>query len=335
MPSVTDYDSSKTVTPESLNRSMLQHRQKYSLKQSLKLWAVPFTKFHQVPVTRRIWISLAVMAIYSIAVRWIVAESFPSQVIKELGSAAYFSVILGLLLVFRTNSAYERWYEGRKLWGQLVNDSRNLSLKVKSFLTVPNEEKVRMGELIVSFAFALKHHLRDSRPTHAIPGMEGGVPMNNNIPVELAGQIYDLTAQWQARDLLDGFTKLQLDAHARGFMDILGACERIRSTPLAVSYRAFLRQGIVFNLLALPLYLPFNISLWLSLPLVLIGAYFMIGLELIAEDIEDPFGLDGDDLPLDQICSGIQRTVTEILGIPKQQFTSVVKLPKIDPLKPH
>ena len=67
--------------------------------------------------------------------------------------------------------------------------------------------------------------------------------------------------------------------------------------------------------------------------MILISAYFLIGLELIAEEIEDPFGDDGDDLPLDQICANIQATITEILDIPKQQFTVAMKLPRIDPLK--
>src|SRR5438874_1631739 len=101
---------------------------------------------------------------------------------------------------------------------------------------------------------------------------------------------------------------------------------RIRTSPLAVSYRAFMRQGIALNLLALPWYVVPELSLWWSLPLVLIGAYFLIGLELIAEDIEDPFGHDGDDLPLDTICSNIQKTVTEILPWDNaQQFTASFK----------
>ena len=303
------------------------------LPPALRVWIHPFSRVHKIPVVKRVWVYLACMAVYASLVEWITDHNFPSQIFKDLGGAAYTSVILGLLLVFRTNAAYDRWWEGRKLWGQLVNDSRNLCLKVRTFVPVSPAEKARFGELVISFAYGLKHHLRDSRPTKKIPGLETDIDTTGHIPVSLTGQMYEMVQKWQKDDLIDGWTRMQLDAHLKGFMDVCGGCERIRSTPLAVSYRAFLRQGIVLNLLALPWYVPREVAIYLSLPVVLIGSYFLIGLELIAEDIEDPFGDDGDDLPLDYICEKIQATISEILTVPKQQFTAVFKTHKSDPLK--
>jgi putative membrane protein len=98
---------------------------------------------------------------------------------------------------------------------------------------------------------------------------------------------------------------VSLDRHLSAYMDICGACERIRSTPLALSYRAFRRQGIALNLIILPLYSASALPLVLSVPISVIASYFLIGLELIAEEIEDPFGHDSDDLPLDTICERI------------------------------
>jgi len=305
------------------------------LKGSLEIWILPFTRLHQIPVFKRVWLYIFLMAGYTFFVDWFADRNFPTHLLKEVGGAAYLSVILGLLLVFRTNSANERWWEGRRLWGQLVNDSRNFCLKMRAINTIPMVDKITIAELVISFAYALKHHLRDSRPTQYLPGIGRVDPSSDeNVPVAITTKIYDTLMGWRRSDKIDGFTLLQLDTHARAFMDICGACERIKNTPLALSYRAFMRQGIALNLIALPWYIAPEVDLWWSMPVILIGSYFLIGIELIAEDIEDPFGTDGDDLPLDQICSNIKKTVGQILPVEEQQqYTVSLTIPRVDPLK--
>ncbi|MBX9724549.1 MAG: hypothetical protein K2X81_24290, partial [Candidatus Obscuribacterales bacterium] len=113
-----------------------------------------------------------------------------------------------------------------------------------------------------------------------------------------------------------------------------GGCERIKNSPIAVSYRAFMRQGILLNLIMIPWILDTTYSLLWCLPIILVGTYFMIGLELIAEDIEEPFGKDGDDLPLDSICGTIRGTVTDILSLHRAlKYTQSAEGPVLDPLK--
>ncbi|HEY9679845.1 MAG TPA: bestrophin family ion channel [Drouetiella sp.] len=313
-------------------KTILDTGKQHPIPKSFRTWILPLTRMHRIPVFKRVWLYLAVMAVYGASVEWLTDHELRAvQLFKELQAAAYTSVILGLLLVFRTNSAYERWWEGRKLWGQLVNESRNMCLKVKIIADANRADQMRFGELVISFAFSLKHHLRDSRPTRSVHRID--LEQTQNIPVAMAGELFKMMTVWQKSGQIDGFTRLQLDEHIKALMDILGACERIRSTPLAVSYRAFLRQGIMLNLVMLPWFVPPDIPYLCSLPIILIGSYFLIGLELIAEDIEDPFGEDGDDLPLDNICEGINNSVSEILELPKQKFTAAFKTPKIDPLK--
>ena len=89
-------------------------------------------------------------------------------------------------------------------------------------------------------------------------------------------------------------------------MNICGACEKIRATPLATSYRGLLRKGIAGYILLLPWLLYQEIE-WLTVPVTVLVAYAVIGLELIATSIEDPFGHEGDDLPLDDIVATIRR----------------------------
>lgn len=299
-------------------------------------WIRPFTMMYKIPVVKRVWIYLFLLASYTLLVSEVALPNLPTKLFKEAGVAGtYSSVVLGLLLVFRTNSAYERWWEGRKLWGQLTNDSRNLSMKVASMVGISETEKRQFGELVISFAYALKHHLRETAPNEPLPGVSNlTVSDMEHLPLTIANRIYQTVTSWQAKGLIDGLTFIVLDQHTRALMDICGSCERIKGSPIAVSYRAFMRQGIALNLLTWPWYLTKEFPVWFSLPPLLVGAYFLIGIELIAEDVEDPFGHDGDDLPLDNICSSIRNTVSKILPIPRaQRFTTTIQKPRIDLLQ--
>jgi putative membrane protein len=307
----------------------------------LKLWIHPFTRFHQIPVFERVWVYVAIIGVYTLVVHWVLGNCSDWQGLKDAAGLGYVSIILGVLLVFRTNSAYERWSEGRKLWGQLTNDSRNLALKISRLMRIPQLQKQELGELIVSFAYSLKHHLRESVPSRDLPGLE---PMSEllgkNIPVHVADKIFAKVGGWKLEGKIDGIDVLQLEAHLRAFMDICGSCERIRSTPLALSYRAFMRQGIAINLLIAPFYVSnIGLDIWWKLPIIMSAAYFLIGLEMIAEDTEEPFGKDGDDLPLDIICANIQKTIDQILppieasDRPAKRFTSHFAQKSVDPLK--
>lgn len=300
----------------------------------VKRWVRPLVMVHRVPVFKRVWIYLFLMAVYSVCVDR-VTDIFNVQALKDFEGVSAIGIILGLLLVFRTNSAYERWWEGRKLWGQLVNDTRNLALKVSAIDTISQNDKAHVAQLLISFAYALKHHLRGTTPTEALPGL-GKVSEDDvkHLPVYIAGVIYQRALLWHRNRSIDGIMLFQLDPHLRAFMDICGGCERIKNSPIAISYRAFMRQGIALNLLAMPWYMAPEYPLLWYLPVVLISAYFLIGIELIAEDIEDPFGYDGDDLPLDTICLTIQNTVKHILPVEQDlRFTTSMTLPDFDQLK--
>lgn len=301
----------------------------HHIAQQEKGWILAFTRFHRIPVFKRVWVYLFAMTVYTLLVvqfvQWLAAEHLLHGLLKEAGGAAYTSVVMGLLLVFRTNTAYERWSEGRKLWGQLVNDSRNLCFKIRSFVQVPEQDKMQFGQLVISFAFALKHHLRNSVPSEPLPGLGRYNAQDiKNLPVFVCGKIYDLLANWKKAGYVDTLLLIQLDSQLRGFMDICGACERIKNSPIAVSYRAFMRQGIILNLIIVPWLLSEFQLIW-CLPMILVGTYFLIGLELIAEDVEEPFGKDGDDLPLDTICATIRTTITDILSLHKSlKYTQTV-----------
>ncbi|HVL13020.1 MAG TPA: bestrophin family ion channel [Gemmata sp.] len=256
-------------------------------------------KVFRFPVLGQLWKFVAALAVYATAVVLLdlyLIDPGVDQVRRDrTGEAIMAGILFGWLMSFRTQSAYARWWDGRSLWGQLVNDSRNLFLKSAAY--VPDAaERERLVAAVVRFADVLRDRLRTPKGT---PGPHR--------PMEAAGEVIRIVREWRDAGRIDGFTFLALDQHAQQLMNICGACEKIRTTPLATSYRGLLRKGIAGYMLLLP-WLLFREIQWMTVPVTVLVGYAVIGLELIATSIEDPFGYDGDDLPLEEIVATIRRS---------------------------
>ena len=221
------------------------------------------------------------------------------------------SLTLGLLLVFRTNSAYARWWEARTLWGSLVNASRNLSIKLTSFGQLSIGDAQHLQQKICDFPPALMRHLRMAPAANANPRADGGSSNSDHLPASIVQQIYIWIAERKRIGRLDGDELRVIDAELAKFMDVCGACERIARTPIVRSYRVFSRQCILLFLLTLPWGIIADFGWW-TIPLTTISAYFMIGMEVVAEHVEEPFGTDEDDLDLEGICNTIECSVKEL-----------------------
>jgi putative membrane protein len=224
--------------------------------------------------------------------------------------AALLAFALGILLVFRTNTAYDRWWEARKQWGQLVNDVRNLTLKARAHAAVSAADIQSLDRLLIAFPHVLRLHLRGVHTIESVPGFADDASAFGHPPGYVAGLIHEKLAGWN-RDGKLANTIWVLDIHARSLMDICGACERIRNTPLPSSYRSLVRWGILlYSLVA-----PWSVSLdtgWTAFPVLILTLAFLFGMELTAEVVEEPFGTEGDDLPLDDLCETIERFVREL-----------------------
>lgn len=221
-------------------------------------------------------------------------------------------LVLGLLLVFRTNSSYARWWEARKLWGKLVNISRNMAIKFRELTNFTKQELRELADLLVAFPEALRDHLREDDDFSMFPELEQIDPPPRHIPTYIADLIYRRVIGWKRSGMIDGDELRIIDSETRELMEICGACERIRRTRLSPSYRTFVRHCITLYLLTLPWGLVEEFKFW-TVPMTVIMAYFMIGIEVIAHSVEEPFGLDEDDLDLDGLCITIRSTVNEIL----------------------
>jgi len=274
----------------------------------------PWVSVHNTPIFSIIAWTVVGLAIYAAIVvsidQWLAIEAPPVLATFQ----GFLGLILGTLLVFRTNTSYDRWWEGRKLWGQLVNDCRNLAIKVQKCVRADEADKQRLGRWLVDFALALKAHLRpDSKPSgYAEFSVAENTQSLRHPPAYIAGQIYEQLESWRLANQVGDIELLFLDQHAASLMNICGACERIQKSPISLSYRWFIRQSIAIYLLVLPWGLMHEFGWW-TVPVVALVGYFMAGVEAIAEQIEDPFGVSKDDLKLDDLCDTIAQSVDEIL----------------------
>ncbi len=229
-------------------------------------------------------------------------------------AAAALTAVLGTLIVFRNNAAYDRWWEARKLWGTLNNEVRNLALKVRAHVEADASELADFSRLLVGFAHALRMHLRGETTVRQVPGFEKEPTTFPHAPGYIAGRVHQALDRWNREGRLKESLWI-LDQHARSLMDVSGACERIHTTPAPSSYRALLRIGMILYVILAPWAVAMEIGWWA--PLVTgVAMVFLIGMELTGETVEEPFGTEGDDLPLENYCENIERFVRSALEDP-------------------
>lgn len=225
-------------------------------------------------------------------------------------------LVLGLLLVFRTNSAYDRWWEGRKQLGVLVNTTRNLAIKLQSYVSEEDyPERNHVLDLIYALAFAIKEHLRlkdFSKIEHEIPvEIRARFMAAEHKPNFILGQIAKHLSALDSADLISPQQLITLEKETTVLINVLGACERIRATPIPMAYALHLKRVLLVYCSTLP-FSYVGVLHWWAIPVVIIVFYTMVGIELIGEEIEDPFGLDDNDLPVDELCEKIKGNINEI-----------------------
>lgn len=233
------------------------------------------------------------------------------------------NVVLGLMLVFRTNTAYERFWEGRKLWGSLTNSTRNLARQI--WVIVPErspddrQEKRAALDLLVAFAVTMKLHLRgeavneELKPLLPLPHYQSLKGMNNP-PLEVAFWLQDYLQQQYEGDRLDIYQLVNLQLLLNSMVDCLGGCERILKTPIPMAYAIHLKQLLLIYCLSLPFQFVTELEWWTALVVMLVS-FTLFGIEAIGIEIENPFGRDYNDLPLDTICETMKRNIDDLTKV--------------------
>lgn len=224
---------------------------------------------------------------------------------------------LSLLLVFRTNTAYDRWWEGRKLWGALVNNSRNLAIKLNSLLTKDDEHnRDFFRKAIPMYATVLKDFLQAESTRYALdetnhPELQD-LDQHKHTPNQVASAIAARIMSLYKQGLISNEQLIIINPELTAFTDVCGACERIKNTPIPYSYSAFIKKFLFVYVMTLPIAYSFSLGYWV-IPVVGIVFYVLGSLELIAEEIEDPFGKDSNDLPMEKIAGNIKKHIAEII----------------------
>lgn len=231
------------------------------------------------------------------------------------------NIVLSLLLVFRTNTAHERFWEGRKLWGAMVNVVRNLARSIWIFIEErePYDRETKEGavRLVAAFAVAMKLHLRRD-PVHKdltqlMSLLEyRKLQRANHPPLEIALWIGHYLQRQYDRERVNVFQLTDLHTMLNSMVDILGGCERILKTPVPLIYTITLKILLLIYFTVIPLVLVHDLGWWTGLDMAFIS-FLLLGIDEIGSEIEEPFGHDPNDLPLDFICNTIVRNVEDLL----------------------
>ena len=243
---------------------------------------------------------------------------------------------LGTLLVFRTNTSYDRFWEGRKLWGGIVNESRNLARLV----TVLFKDDPQLVRSTLYWTMAWPHA--------AMHGLRGGVSLgpgaihlpeeeveaakaSNHVAVHVAGQITTKLAEGREKGLISDVMFGYLDSNVQLLIDYIGGCERIKKTPLPFAYMVHIRRALMLYCFTLPFAIVNDFGAGAIVATFLV-AYIFFGIEEIGVEIENPFDGDENDLPLERICASIDTNLVALIpalheGLPSVRPTTTTFKP--------
>jgi ion channel-forming bestrophin family protein len=264
--------------------------------------------------------ALIFMTVFTALVCYVILDYLdlhPSEFPGTIAVHSLLGIVLGLFLVFRTNSAYDRWWEGRRMWGGIVNSTRNFALKMNAYLPKGDfEQREWFAKMIPNFVYATKEHLRKGVLFHELQEsdehMAEDLKKVKHRPNKLVAMMYERVNELFMKNQLRGEHVINLDKELKDFIDLLGACERIRNTPIPYSYTMYIKKFIFIYIITLPFGFISTFG-YFTIATVLLVSFILLSVELIAEEIEDPFGNDINDLPTDELAGKIRDNVKEIL----------------------
>ncbi|MBF0538552.1 MAG: hypothetical protein HQL03_09910 [Nitrospirae bacterium] len=264
----------------------------------------------------RITIFAAVSAIITLIHSYVIKINTPSTPWSIVG------VALGLMLVFRTNTAYERYWEGRRMWGSIINSTQNLAIDLIAYISSDHTESLklrqRLFKLLTAFPILVKQRLREQNDVEELRSFLTNseiavLEKSFNMPVNLIAMIKKTLYMCLKLGILNQPHLTILNSNLSDLMNSLANCERIRFTPLPLAYALHLKRFMYLFCTTIPITLVGTFGWW-TVPFGALIAYAFIGIEEIGIEIEDPFGDDPNDLPLDEFCEVIKTTLQDIFA---------------------
>lgn len=259
------------------------------------------------------------MGVYATALVVALEQLVPVELPHGATAFGVLGGVVSLALAFRLNNAYARWWEGRQLWGSLVNHTRNFAALVQSLWPTGDVAgRRRMAGLLGDFCVGLSGQLRGELRIDELETLtdhEREIAGRRGHPLSYVSQLVWQELEDRRRDgQLDTGQLLLLEPHARALLDVLGACERIRNTPIPFAVTAAARMFMLMFTLLVPIGLHSEFG-WAAIPVAMIAYFGLAVMDVLAAELEDPFGLDCNDLPTRSIAEMIRRQVHEIVGV--------------------
>ncbi|GGG38264.1 bestrophin family protein [Hymenobacter glacieicola] len=281
-------------------------------------WWKALWHFHTSEVIKLLLFRVAMVGVYGTAIATTTLKFHALNLTIGREYFSFLGIMLSLLLVFRTNTAYDRYYEGRRLWGQLVSHCRGVAMEINAVLPRDAVASRRyFAALISNFPLALKGTLRgrvNFDQLEATPDIMERLHTTESVTTCLVAVLQESLEQLRQVEIITPTHLLTIKPHLLGMMEVNGSCERIKATPIPFSYSFFIKMFITIFIAIMPIVLVSTTG-YFMVPITMIGAYVMLGLEMIGTEIEQPFGLDSNDLPISQIANRIRVSVHDVLRV--------------------
>lgn len=275
------------------------------------LWDVLFTL--KGSIAKRIAVKMVAVTLFAVAISAL-ARRHP-EIFSQL-SATPFTLVglsLSIFMSFRNNACYDRWWEGRKQWGQLIVDMRCLARETAAFDGDPARKTILRG--LCGFAHALEARLRD-KDERAVssPWLAAAVaPTAPNVPDAILGLVGNECSKLAERGVVSEWRYMLIEARLVSLAGVQAACERIKTTPLPFAYTLLLHRTAYLFCLLLPFGLAGLLG-WATPLLSAIVSYTFFGLDALGDELEDPFGFDVNDLPLAALVRTVERDLCAAMG---------------------
>jgi len=281
-----------------------------------KNWLSFIFSFHKSDTVRILWKELIYIGLLTALITFLEIHFFPNATYLKNLTTVYslLGFVISLLLVFRTNTAYDRWWEGRKMWGSMVNDSRNFISKL-SVLKLTSTELAFFENHLPLFSVCAKEHLRGERvitPEFLDDSNRETFMKSSHQALWVNRALREKLQLIRERGAMDYLELSMLNQNLDRLVDSLGGCERIKNTPIPFSYSLFIKKFIFIYVLTMPLAFV-EVFGYYSAFISTFVFYALVSMEVLAEEIEDPFGKDENDLPTDALCETIQRNTSELI----------------------
>jgi Predicted membrane protein len=270
-------------------------------------------------IVHDVWLPLSLLFVWDVFVTvtyYVLHFSAPELPITLFGT------VVALVLGFRSNSAYQRWWEGRSLWGLMINASRNIVRASRNFLPDPEagQLKRRIALHQVAYVNALKRQLRRQKPQEEVSSRLAAedaaeVLDRANIANGLLDKIGRMIDQARREGWLDTIQQAQMEAVLVDIANSQGGMERLKNTPLPNQYRFFPTFFTHLFCVLLPFGLVDTLGYATPLGSTIAGLMFLAVLK-IGDDLVDPFAATIHDLPLDAMCRTIEIDVMQSVGLP-------------------